>query len=81
MHENDSRTPWNELLSSSLSTRDKLASAAGLRRYVIAALSEETECDECGYPLYVGDDAYVMKEDDGRTFCTRSCAREHGAIK
>ena len=29
-----------------------------MTRYTIASRQEETACDECGYPIYVGDPAY-----------------------
>ena len=46
-----------------------------LGKYTIRDRSEETQCDQCGYPLYVGDAAYMSA--DGYVFCTKSCGKEH----
>ncbi len=47
-----------------------------LRRYTIEYSEDEGECDECGWSLIVGDDAFDV--DDGFAICcTRTCARRH----
>lgn len=39
---------------------------------------EETECDECGAPVYVGDTAYEWRDASGACvdagWCCRACA-------
>lgn len=40
--------------------------------YRIAHIHEETDCDHCGYPLYVDDPAV---EHNGRVYCGKACAK------
>lgn len=42
--------------------------------YRIRSAAEETSCEWCGFPLYVGDSAIEL---DDRIYCGRSCATEH----
>ena len=42
-----------------------------LRKTTIRHHLEETSCEECGMPLYVGDSCYFT--EDGRDFCSRAC--------
>jgi len=42
--------------------------------YKISRRTEETECDECGYPLYIGDRAYMAP--DGYVYCSRACQND-----
>jgi len=41
-------------------------------KYEIRHSTEETDCDWCGMPLYVGDTAW---EQAGRAYCSRHCAQ------
>ena len=45
-----------------------------MSRYVIRHHSEETDCDWCGFPLYVGDSAL---ESADRIFCSSGCASRY----
>lgn len=47
------------------------ASGGSHGKYVIASYEEETECDWCGEPLFVGDSAVMPKS--GRVYCCSSC--------
>jgi hypothetical protein len=38
--------------------------------YLIRHHSEETDCDQCGCPLYVADTVYTSDDD---CFCSQSC--------
>jgi len=42
-------------------------------RYIIKGLLEETQCAQCGCPLYNGDKAYYHAQDDGESFCSKHC--------
>lgn len=44
-----------------------------LSSYTIHDATEETDCDCCGYPLYVGDKA--LESVDGKVFCSEQCSR------
>jgi len=43
-----------------------------LYRYVIQRHAEETHCDYCGSPLYVGDSAF-LDDQTGKVYCTKNC--------
>jgi len=45
-----------------------------MTKYRINKADEETECSECGYPLYVGDEAWMSK-DEREVYCSTACAR------
>jgi lipoate synthase len=42
----------------------------------IRTTAEETDCPNCGAPLYLGDRAYFDKTE---MYCTRKCAEEYCA--
>lgn len=44
------------------------------RQYEITHHTQETACDNCGCPLYVGDTVY-LSDDEARAYCSQSCAR------
>ena len=45
--------------------------------YEVHGIAEETECEECGWPIYSGDLAYYDNEDPmGPVFCSRACCRK-----
>lgn len=55
-----------------------------LPHYVIQRRDEETECDQCSAPLYVGDRAYYPVGTDQRdvgltVFCSTGCGLRAGA--
>ena len=49
-------------------------------QYVIKGRMEETDCDHCGCPLYNMDTAYYLKEDDGHSYCSKSCASRRNDV-
>ena len=43
--------------------------------YTINDRTEETECDYCGYPLYIGDNAILADGDRiCGIYCSETCA-------
>lgn len=46
-----------------------------MTKYRITKRIEETECDECGYPLFTDDTAY-MSDDERHVYCSKACAGE-----
>jgi hypothetical protein len=48
-----------------------------MERYTIKDRSEESECQYCGYPLYVGDRA--MEHNDG-VYCSKTCANSEWKV-
>jgi hypothetical protein len=44
-------------------------------KYTIADRTEETDCNNCGWPLYVGDTAY-SDEGEQHVFCSRACQQQ-----
>lgn len=51
-----------------------------LEKYTIADRTQEADCDECGYPLYVGDTAYYC-DDNGAIYCSETCAENIGHLE
>lgn len=47
-------------------------SKPALTKYTIRDYAEETACEQCGYPLYPGDIAYLASS--GSTYCSKVCA-------
>ena len=43
-------------------------------KYIVLNKSEETECDYCGYPLFV-DDTAIMDYDTLKVYCSETCAK------
>ncbi len=43
--------------------------------YTIYNRLEETQCNNCGCPLYTDDKAY-QSEDTGDVYCSKKCAAE-----
>jgi len=43
-------------------------------QYEITRYTEETACDNCGCPLYVGDTVH-LSDDEARAYCSNFCAR------
>ena len=41
-------------------------------KYTIHDSTEETDCDYCGSPMYVGDPAVMTSEE--KVFCSHKCA-------
>ena len=66
-------------LTDVLAIRDWIQAITGIdpgpipEKYRINKLQEEGSCCFCGYPLYVGDDAFDYV---GEMFCSTSCARK-----
>ena len=44
-------------------------------KYTISNRTEETECEVCGYPLYVKDTA-IMDLDTSLVYCSTVCAKK-----
>jgi hypothetical protein len=46
------------------------------KRYTITHHSQECQCEQCGYPLYV-EDKVVTEENEEHSFCTKKCLNEY----
>jgi len=44
------------------------------KSYVIKGRQEETDCAQCGRPLFNMDRAYFWGRDDSKSFCSHHCA-------
>lgn len=47
-----------------------------MAKYEIKSYKQETSCDWCGYPFYVGDYAY-LDENTNRVYCGEKCQKKN----
>lgn len=46
-----------------------------LSKYIIRRWQDETQCDWCGYPLYIGDVAYM--DTSNKVYCGKKCQEKY----
>lgn len=58
-----------------VTSNDLRGKSIELQTYTIYNRLEETQCNNCGYPLYIDDKAF-QSEDSGDVYCSKKCAAE-----
>lgn len=51
----------------------RIISESSTRKYTIEEMGEEGPCPQCGYQLYIGDEAYELTDGSESGFCCKKC--------